>query len=86
MADSIHQALEALPTDSELFGVKKTFIARLFPETDMEPAELKAELVRQHQLGNITLARCDMVAGYDLALVRSSEINAGMATFHFIEW
>jgi hypothetical protein len=46
--------------------------------------ELKARLVAAHRAGELVLARADLVAAMDPALVAASEITTDGASFHFI--
>ena len=46
--------------------------------------DFKARLVAAHRAGELTLARADLVAAMDPALVAASEIAADGASFHFL--
>ncbi|HWO23954.1 MAG TPA: hypothetical protein VNO30_34665 [Kofleriaceae bacterium] len=73
------------------FGGRKVFISAVWETLRATPVwasleldELKAQLVTAHRRGEIVLARADLVAAMDPALVAASETQADGATFHFI--
>jgi hypothetical protein len=70
------------------FGDRKVFIASLWRApafAGLSLAEFKARLLAAHQAGAIRLARADLVAAMDPALVRESELPHLEATYHFVE-
>jgi len=73
------------------FGDRKVFVSAVWSELRRDPrwaelalAEFKARLVAAHRAGELTLARADLVAAMDPALVAASEIAADGASFHFL--
>ncbi|HMG22530.1 MAG TPA: hypothetical protein VK607_14455 [Kofleriaceae bacterium] len=73
------------------FGDRKVFVSAVWSELRREPRwselalpEFKARLVAAHRAGELTLARADLVAAMDPALVAASEITADGASFHFL--
>jgi hypothetical protein len=73
------------------FGDRKVFIASVWNQLRRAPTyatlsldEFKARLVAAHRAGDLALARADLVAAMDPELVRTSEINADGASFHFV--
>jgi len=74
-----------------VFGERKVFISSVWEALRAMPAwasleleELKARLVAAHRGGELVLARADLVAAMDPALVAASETRTDGATFHFI--
>lgn len=70
------------------FGDRKVFIASLWRDSAFVGIPLdqfKARLLAAHQAGAIRLARADLVAAMDPALVRESELPHLEATYHFVE-
>ena len=74
-----------------VFGERKVFIAAIWHALRATPAwasleldELKARLVEAHRAHQLVLARADLVAAMDPALVAASETHADGATFHFV--
>ncbi len=74
-----------------VFGERKVFISAVWDELRRDPAwaplpldDLKRQLLAAHQSGDVVLARADLVAAMDPALVAASETAADGATFHFI--
>jgi hypothetical protein len=74
-----------------VFGERKVFISsvwnaiRAMPSWSALPLEdFKANLVAAHRKQELTLARADLVAAMDPALVASSETRTDGATFHFV--
>jgi hypothetical protein len=74
-----------------VFGERKVFISSVWEALRAMPAwasleldELKAGLVAAHRGGELVLARADLVAAMDPALVAASETRTDGATFHFI--
>jgi hypothetical protein len=74
-----------------VFGGRKVFISSVWEALRAMPAwaslelgELKARLVAAHRGGELVLARADLVAAMDPALVAASEARTDGATFHFI--
>ena len=74
-----------------VFGDRKVFIAAAFTALHVQPAwrdltlaEFKQRLLAAHRAGALVLARADLVAAMDPALVGASETNVDGATFHFI--
>jgi hypothetical protein len=73
------------------FGDRKVFVSAAWDELRRDPrwselalAEFKARLVAAHRAGELALARADLVAAMDPALVAASEIAVDGASFHFI--
>jgi hypothetical protein len=73
------------------FGDRKVFVSAVWDELHKRPAwaalaldDFKARLVAAHRAGELTLARADLVAAMDPALVAASEIAADGASFHFL--
>jgi hypothetical protein len=86
-------ALDAAATTARdgWFGDRKVFVSALWDELRKRPAwaalgldDFKARLLVAHRAGAITLARADLVAAMDPALVAASEIAADGASFHFV--
>jgi hypothetical protein len=74
-----------------LFGDRKVFISSIWHALRAEPPwsalgleDFKAQLVTAHRSQKLELARADLVAAMDPALVASSETRTDGATFHFI--
>jgi len=73
------------------FGDRKVFVSAAWDELRRDPrwselalAAFKTRLVAAHRAGELALARADLVAAMDPALVAASEIAADGASFHFI--
>jgi hypothetical protein len=73
------------------FGDRKVFVFAVWDELRKRSPwaaialdDFKARLVAAHRAGELTLARADLVAAMDPALVAASEIAADGASFHFI--
>jgi hypothetical protein len=73
------------------FGDRKVFVSAVWEELRKHPPwgaialdDFKARLVAAHRTGELTLARADLVAAMDPALVAASEIATDGATFHFL--
>jgi hypothetical protein len=73
------------------FGDRKVFVSAVWDQLRRDPrwaglglAGFKAELVAAHRAGELTLARADLVAAMDPALVAASEIAVDGASFHFV--
>jgi hypothetical protein len=73
------------------FGDRKVFVSAVWDELRRDPrwAELalagfKGRLLAAYRAGELVLARADLVAAMDPALVAASEIAADGASFHFI--
>jgi len=73
------------------FGDRKVFISAVWDQLRRDPrwaglglAGFKAELVAAHRAGALALARADLVAAMDPALVAASEIAVDGASFHFV--
>jgi len=88
-ASAVLRAANAMQTGR--FGDRKMFVSALWHELRRDPAwaattldELKARLLAAHRAGEVTLARADLVAAMDPALVAASEIVADGASFHFV--
>ena len=86
-------ALDAAATTARdgWFGDRKVFVSALWDELCKRPAwaalaldDFKARLLVAHRAGALTLARADLVAAMDPALVAASEIAADGASFHFV--
>ena len=74
-----------------VFGDRKVYISAAWDELRNQPAwsalslqDFKTQLVSAHRAGDLVLARADLVAAMDQALVASSETVADGAEFHFI--
>jgi hypothetical protein len=88
-ADAVLAAAGA--TRDGWFGDRKVFVSAVWDELRKRPPwaaialdDFKARLVAAHRAGELTLARADLVAAMDPALVAASEIAADGASFHFI--
>jgi hypothetical protein len=73
------------------FGDRKVFVSAVWDQLRRDPqwaglglAGFKADLVAAHRAGQLTLARADLVAAMDPALVAASEIAVDGASFHFL--
>lgn len=73
------------------FGDRKVFVSAVWDElrqrspwAQLALDDFKARLVAAHRAGQVTLARADLVAAMDPALVAASEIAAEGASYHFI--
>jgi hypothetical protein len=74
-----------------VFGERKVFISSIWSALRAMPAwaqleldDLKARLVAAHRSRELGLARADLVAAMDPALVAASETRIDGATFHFV--
>jgi len=74
-----------------VFGDRKVFISSVWsalretpPWSELELDDFKQRLVAAHRQRELVLARADLVAAMDPALVAASETRAEGATFHFI--
>lgn len=74
-----------------VFGDRKVFISSVWqvlrahpPWTALPLDDFKARLVAAHRNRELVLARADLVAAMDPALVAASETQTDGATFHFI--
>jgi hypothetical protein len=81
----------ALVAREGVFGDRKVFISTVWnalrttpPWTTLALDDFKARLVSAHRRQELELARADLVAAMDPALVASSETRTDGATFHFI--
>jgi hypothetical protein len=81
----------ALVARDGVFGDRKVFISTVWnalrttpPWTTLALDDFKARLVSAHRRQELELARADLVAAMDPALVASSETRTDGATFHFI--
>jgi hypothetical protein len=88
-AADVLRAVDA--TTDGWFGDRKVFVSAVWDQLRRAPrwsglalAELKVRLLAAHRAGELTLARADLVAAMDPALVAASEIAADGASFHFI--
>jgi len=88
-ADAVLHAAAA--TRDGWFGDRKVFVSAVWDELRRHPPweaialdDFKALLVAAHRAGQLTLARADLVAAMDPALVAASEIAADGASFHFL--
>jgi len=73
------------------FGDRKVFVSVAWRALARDPRwaalsldEFKARLVAAHRAGELQLARADLVAAMDPALVAASEITVDGASFHFV--
>lgn len=73
------------------FGDRKVFVSAVWEALRSDPRwsaltldAFKQRLVAAHHAGALELARADLVAAMDPALVAASEIATGPASFHFI--
>jgi len=73
------------------FGDRKVFVSAVWDQLRRDPrwaglglAGFKADLVAAHRAGELALARADLVAAMDPALVAASEIAVDGASFHFV--
>jgi hypothetical protein len=78
-------------TSEGWFGDRKVFVSAVWNQLRRDPRwaelalpEFKARLVAAHKAGELELARADLVAAMDPALVAASEIAADGASFHFL--
>ena len=74
-----------------VFGDRKVFISSVWQALRAQPSwmalaldDFKAQLVAAHRSRQLVLARADLVAAMDPALVAASETQTEGATFHFI--
>src|SRR5262249_10832151 len=81
----------ARQTTAGWFGDRKVFVSAVWEQLRGDPPwaqlalpEFKARLVAAHRAGALTLARADLVAAMDPALVAASEITVDGASFHFL--
>ena len=81
----------ASSNDAARFGDRKVFVASVWDHLRRDPRwsalsldEFKAQLVAAHRAGALVLARADLVAAMDPALVAASEVVADGASFHFV--
>jgi hypothetical protein len=81
----------ARATTEGWFGDRKVFASAVWDQLRGDPRwsqlalpAFKARLLAAHRAGELTLARADLVAAMDPALVAASEIAADGATFHFV--
>jgi hypothetical protein len=88
-AEAVRRAADAVVDG--WFGDRKVFVSAVWDQLRHEPrwAELglagfKAQLLAAHRAGELSLARADLVAAMDPALVAASEITADGASFHFL--
>ncbi|HEX7842885.1 MAG TPA: hypothetical protein VF469_35670, partial [Kofleriaceae bacterium] len=88
-ADDVRRAAGAA-TDG-WFGDRKVFVSAVWDQLRKGPRwaelalpEFKSRLVAAHRAGELELARADLVAAMDPALVAASEIAADGASFHFL--
>ncbi len=73
------------------FGDRKVFVSAVWRALARDPRwaalsldEFKTRLVAAHRAGELLLARADLVAAMDPALVAASEIAVDGASFHFL--
>jgi hypothetical protein len=73
------------------FGDRKVFVSAVWHELRRDPrwsglalAGFKGRLLEAFRAHQLVLARADLVAAMDPALVAASEIAADGASFHFI--
>ena len=69
---------------SEIFDVPRDQLRRDPRWARLGLAGFKADLVAAHRAGELALARADLVAAMDPALVAASEIAVDGASFHFV--
>jgi hypothetical protein len=90
---SLIDAVRSVARDARdgLFGDRKVFISSVWdalrataPWSRLDLDDFKARLVSAHRSRELELARADLVAAMDPALVASSETRTDGATFHFI--
>lgn len=88
-AEAVLRAAEAVVDG--WFGDRKVFVSAVWDQLRRDPrwaglglAGFKAELVAAHRASALTLARADLVAAMDPALVAASEIAVDGASFHFV--
>jgi hypothetical protein len=88
-ADGVERAARA--TAEGWFGDRKVFVSAVWDQLRRDPGwaplaldDFKARLVAAHRAGLLELARADLVAAMDPALVAASEITADGASFHFV--
>jgi lysophospholipase L1-like esterase len=85
----VDRAARAVPKHARFGSGHKVFIADVHDElvrtgVEISPDDLKRELVRMHQDGNVVLARADFVGAMNPRKVAASETRADGATFHFV--
>jgi hypothetical protein len=95
-AASDHSLIDAVRSAAReardgVFGDRKVFISSVWnvlratpPWSRLPLEDFKAQLVSAHRSQKLELARADLVAAMDPALVASSETRTDGATFHFI--
>ena len=73
------------------FGDRKVFVSAAWRALALDPRwaalsldDFKTRLVAAHRAGELQLARADLVAAMDPALVAASEIAVDGASFHFV--
>ncbi|MEO7731801.1 MAG: hypothetical protein ABIY55_12565, partial [Kofleriaceae bacterium] len=73
------------------FGERKVFVSAVWDElrhqarwAELALEDFKARLFAAHCAGELALARADLVAAMDPALVAASEISVSGASFHFV--
>jgi hypothetical protein len=88
-ADEVRDVARA--ANDGVFGERKVFIAAAWHDLRRRPGyasltldDFKTRLVRAHRVGELVLARADLVAAMDPELVAASETAADGATFHFV--
>jgi len=89
LVDAVHRAAQG--ARDGVFGDRKVFISSVWQVLRAQPAwtalaldDFKAQLVAAHRDRQLVLARADLVAAMDPALVAASETQTDGATFHFI--
>jgi hypothetical protein len=89
LVDAVRSAARA--ARDGVFGDRKVFISSVWhalhatpPWSALELDEFKQRLVAAHRKRELVLARADLVAAMDPALVAASETETEGATFHFI--
>ena len=86
LLDAVIDAVESMPPSGR-YG-HKVFISaignRVAHKFGMTLPQFKDWLLEQNRLGNLILARADLVGAMDPRLVRESEIEDRGATFHFV--
>lgn len=87
--DTIKQAAQVVISQGKAVGGTKVWVIQAYIEAchlgyEGSVAEFKAATVAGQRAGEIKMSRCDLVEGFDPALVRTSECRYLGAEWHFI--
>jgi hypothetical protein len=89
VGDDFAASVRAAAAGAQGFGARKAFIAAVWDAlrargSALSLDDVKRRLVEAHRAGELELARADLVAAMDPALVAASEIVTDGATYHFV--